>query len=306
MRYLEAHRTRLGCETPDEVFTYFMRTLKQTVTQWDCFVDWDLVLVEVQRLEGELRLLDSLIGSKSIEEDFACLLRQHPTVARVLPFLIARRSAVFTILVEYGLDKLDYRCFDLLSQAAVHDGGVAKTVEFAKSCGLLALLRDGKIKSLVDYAVGVAVGLNSGTRDLRAAETMRSIVEHFLGDVCTRNRMKYLSETTSGDILEEFGIDVSGENPKHIIDFAVWSGSELYLVRADFCADWPSEIKARLDANRDFARRRQEDGHPFIWVTDGKLWRSSSKPLRKAFKRVDFVLNLEMVSRGLLEDIIAP
>ena len=56
--------------------------------------------------------------------------------------------------------------------------------------------------------------------------------------------------------------------------------------------------------NRAFAARRQEDGHVFIWVTDGAFWRTAKKPLRKAFNRIDYVLNLEMVSKGLLEDII--
>jgi len=37
----------------------------------------------------------------------------------------------------------------------------------------------------------------------------------------------------------------------------------------------------------------------------GAGWKSSRKPLREAFDKVDYILNLDMVENGILEEIIS-
>ena len=41
-----------------------------------------------------------------------------------------------------------------------------------------------------------------------------------------------------------------------------------------------------------------------IWVTDGKGWGTTARPLRDAFDKVDFVLNLSLIDAGCLEEAI--
>jgi len=38
----------------------------------------------------------------------------------------------------------------------------------------------------------------------------------------------------------------------------------------------------------------------FIWVTDGNVWRGSESQLMKAFNELDYVLNIDLVQRGML------
>jgi type II restriction enzyme len=42
----------------------------------------------------------------------------------------------------------------------------------------------------------------------------------------------------------------------------------------------------------------------FIWITDGAGWQSTLKPLREFFDKADYLLNLEMLSNGVLKKII--
>jgi len=42
-----------------------------------------------------------------------------------------------------------------------------------------------------------------------------------------------------------------------------------------------------------------------IWITDGRGWETAQKLLRESFVKVDYVLNLDMVQNGVLEDIIS-
>ena len=48
----------------------------------------------------------------------------------------------------------------------------------------------------------------------------------------------------------------------------------------------------------------KSDGHDFIWITDGYGWQTTRLPLQETFNYTDFVLNIDMVSKGLLEDIV--
>jgi len=46
------------------------------------------------------------------------------------------------------------------------------------------------------------------------------------------------------------------------------------------------------------------DGHKFIWITDGIGWAKTKAPFRETFNYIDYILNLEMLSKRILEDII--
>jgi type II restriction enzyme len=47
-----------------------------------------------------------------------------------------------------------------------------------------------------------------------------------------------------------------------------------------------------------------DQGYRFIWITDGLGWKSALKPLEEAFQHIDYILNLKMVTSGLLSQII--
>lgn len=46
------------------------------------------------------------------------------------------------------------------------------------------------------------------------------------------------------------------------------------------------------------------DGHDFIWITDGFGWKVTQKPLNETFDGTDYILNLDMLEKGILEDVI--
>ncbi|MBD3191166.1 MAG: hypothetical protein GF308_11000 [Candidatus Heimdallarchaeota archaeon] len=42
----------------------------------------------------------------------------------------------------------------------------------------------------------------------------------------------------------------------------------------------------------------------FIWITDGFGWKKQKNQMNFAFERLDYILNISFIKRGLLEDII--
>jgi len=42
-------------------------------------------------------------------------------------------------------------------------------------------------------------------------------------------------------------------------------------------------------------------GVGFVWVTDGLGWQSMQNPLREAFGAMDWLVNIKLASKGMLE-----
>ena len=42
----------------------------------------------------------------------------------------------------------------------------------------------------------------------------------------------------------------------------------------------------------------------FIWITDGLGWEGTSKPLRETFEHNDYLFNLSMLEKGILNFLL--
>lgn len=304
MRHSKIFLEKLGCSTPEEVFEYFMASLKETITKWDYFVNWGKVFDKVTQLEIDLNILNCLIGKQDIEREFAKLINDRPSLVQLIPVLIACRQNKFQILKEYGYEQFEYQTYSFkrakhLTPEQVHDA-----VQFAKLTGFLDLLADRKIKSIVDYVIGVEVGLDSNGRKNRGGKMMEEIIEFYVSDICKRNDLQYIPQATSSKVREKFGLKMSVDKSSRKVDFAVFNGKKLYLIETNFYGGGGSKLKATAGEYQTMFDYWTQDGHGFIWVTDGKGWKTTRRPLEETFNHVDYVLNLEMLSKKMLEDIL--
>ncbi|GAG52731.1 unnamed protein product, partial [marine sediment metagenome] len=64
----------------DNAFEYFSTTLKDKITKWDYFVNWKKVLLNIDDIEYELNLLNSLIGKANIDAEAKKLFQEYPSV----------------------------------------------------------------------------------------------------------------------------------------------------------------------------------------------------------------------------------
>jgi len=48
----------------------------------------------------------------------------------------------------------------------------------------------------------------------------------------------------------------------------------------------------------------QANGWEFIWITDGNVWKRSASQLTKAFREMEYVMNIDFTNRGLLKEAI--
>ena len=177
-------------------------------------------------------------------------------------------------------------------------------IEFAKSTGFLELLQTKRIKSIVDYVIGVEVGLGSNGRKNRGGKSMETIVEFFVKDICQRNQFEYIKEATAKKVKQEWGLTLEVDKSSRRIDFIVKNNSKMFLIETNFYSGGGSKLKSTAGEYKAMYEFWKKYGHEFIWITDGYGWKSTRLPLEETFEYINYILNLEMVSKGLLKGII--
>ena len=89
-----------------------------------------------------------------------------------------------------------------------------------------------------------------------------------------------------------------------IIDFAINNNGKLYFIEVNFYGGGGSKVKSTATEYIRMNEYWNNQGIEFIWITDGAGWKSTLKPLREYFDKADYLLNLEMLRRGVLKRIL--
>lgn len=287
----------LNCSTDDEVFSYLIATLKETIKSWDYFVNWKKVIHNYREVERSLNLLNTLVGKENIEEEALALLTDYPQIIGVVPALLADRDKKISLLVTPN--SFDARRFDFSKPMLAKDG-----VLFLKESGFLKLISDRSIKSIPDYFIGVEVGLDSNGRKNRSGTSMENLVEFFVKDICERNGYEYIAQATADKIKAKWGKNITVTKSSKRIDFAINTPKKLYLIETNFYGGGGSKLKSTAGEYADIYHQWTRDGHQFIWVTDGYGWKTTQRPLRDTFNTTDYIINLDMIQKGVLEELL--
>lgn len=305
MRYLSFYNNKLKCKNEDQVFSYLINNLKPSNMLWSYFVNWDKVLHNTKQIELALNNLNYLIGKENFDNEFKFILKENPSLVKVLPALVVRDGSnrkKFKILVDYKNKKLSYEDYDF-TKKKISDSDIAKYLTFIEKTGIKDLITNKKIKNLVDYIIGVEAGLDSNGRKNRGGHAMENIVEAFINDLCNKNKYKYLKEANSKKIKQELGYEVPVDKSSRRYDFVIDNGKELFIIETNFYGGGGSKLKSTAGEYRnlfDILNRK----YKFIWITDGLGWKTTSKPLRETFNHNDYLFSLSMLEKGILDIVI--
>ncbi len=175
---------------------------------------------------------------------------------------------------------------------------------FARQTGFLEHLKTKRIKSIVDYVMGVEVGLDTNGRKNRGGAAMESLIEWFVNTICQRKNLQYLPQATASKIRQKWNLNLPVNRSERTVDFAVRRGDHLILIETNFYGGGGSKLKATAGEYKAIFDFWRGAGCGFIWITDGKGWKSARLPLEEDFNHIDYILNLEMTAKGLLEDLL--
>lgn len=306
MKNLSFYQTKFNCTTKDDVFDFFIATLKPSNTIWSYFVNWDKVFFKTEEIQESLNKLSYLIGHSQFDQEFRFLLKDHPNIARIIPTLGVRDgndTKKFQILLDCKSKNLKYEKYDF-SKSVVSDEDIEKYLTFVKKTGIKNLLVNKKIKNLTDYMIGVEAGLDSNGRKNRSGSTMESIVEFFIKEVCQKNGFKFLKEVNVQKIEKELGYKVLNDKVSHRYDFVIDNGKELFILETNFYGRGGSKLKATAGEYKNLANHLKKQKYKLLWITDGSGWKTTEKSLRETFDHNDYIFNLKMLESNILEFVL--
>lgn len=292
----------LNIENEDLLFEQITTTFNEKgITLWNYFVNWEKVYKNIKPIEKELNLLNVLIGKEDIEQEVYELIKEYPQVIKAFPFLIAFRSASVSILIDET--NFIYKDYDFRHRLMSDEDCKDLTIFFMQS-GLAELMKDKRVKNLVDYVTGVEVGLDSNGRKNRGGTLMENIVEKFVKQACEDIGCDYMTQANAKKIKEHWNINIQVDKSSRNLDFAINNNGKLYFIECNFYGGGGSKLKSTATEYVKMNEYWNAQHITFIWVTDGAGWKSTLKPLREYFDKADYLLNLEMLKDNCLKKIL--
>lgn len=278
-------------------FDAWLSQFRDSISTYSYYVDFKKVVANAQLCKPELCLLNSLIGSPDVANEFRVLYGRYPSILRAIPILLAKRE-----LEIYARDEAGgglYR-FD--------EGN--KTVDeycvFMEKTGLFDLISHHLVNNLYDYVVGVEAGLDSNGRKNRGGHQMEDLVESFLA----ATSVEYHKEMYASDICSAWRVDLSsltntGKTQKRF-DFAVRTKECVYAIETNFYGGGGSKLNETARSYKMLAlESRPISGFKFVWFTDGKGWLSARQNLRETFEVLPTLYNIKELEEGVAGRLFA-
>lgn len=279
-------------------FNKFVATLKYSIKTWDYFVNWKKVFANSAELEIALNKLNYLIGKENLKEEFERLYSTNPDIVKTFPVLLAVREKDLEIY-----DKKDKTLENF--NFSKNEQSVEKYFEFFVETGLAKLFTDRRIKNLVDYVLGVEVGLDSNGRKNRGGTLMESIVEVFVADFCKEKGFEYIAQARATVIKNKWNVVIKVDKSERSFDFAIYNpkNMRIKLFETNFYNGGGSKLKSVCGEFKSLYTELKTQDIDFIWVTDGLGWNTTKRPLEETYNHNEYVFNLSMLEDGVLNKL---
>lgn len=282
-----------------EDFNNLITTFKSSIKTWDYFVNWKKVFANSSDLEITLNKLNYLLGKENLKDEFKKLYSSNPDIVKALPVLLAVRENKLEVFdkVTKNSEFFDFSGTEKDSE---------KYYEFLEKSGLARLFQKDGVKNLVDYVIGVEVGLDSNGRKNRGGSLMEEIVESFVSELCNKNGFEYLSQASATAIKSKWGVDVKVDKSERSFDFAVFNpkNKKVKLFEVNFYNGGGSKLKAVCGEFKSLHTELKDQNIDFIWITDGLGWFTTKRPLEETYNHNEYVFNLNMLEAGILDKLV--
>ncbi len=279
-------------------FDRLVSTFRSSIKTWDYFVNWNKVFTNSASFEIALNKLNYLLGKDDLQGEFYGLYESNPDIAKALPVLLAVRENNLEI---YNKTSKELEFYNFSGEG----GDVNKYFEFLDKSGLIKLFQRDGIKNLVDYVIGVEVGLDSNGRKNRGGTLMEEIVGLFLEDFCKQNNLRYMPQASPSKIKLKWNFDIVVDKSERSFDFAVYNpqSNKIKLFETNFYNGGGSKLKAVCGEFRSLYDELKRQNIEFIWITDGLGWHTAKRPLEETYNHNDYVFNLSMLEDGALNEL---
>ena len=283
-------------------FNEWLSTMRDSIATWRYYTDFEKVYSNVESIKVELNILNSLIGSRNIENEFKQLLKEYPKTLKVVPILLAKREKEIKITDAEG---------EFLFNFNKPNYTIEEYTKFMRETGLFDLLEKHIINNLVDYVTGVEVGMDTNGRKNRTGDAMEDLVESYLVKYGLIKGVSYFKEMTKSEIEEKFNLDLNcisnqGKTEKRF-DFVLYVNNHVYACECNFYGSSGAKLNETARSYKNLAiESKQVEGFTFVWFTDGIGWNTAKHNLEETFDVLETIFNLKDLDNGVLNKLFNP
>ncbi len=280
-------------------FNDWQSGFRNSIADYNYYIDFEKVHRNVNGIKVELNILNSLIGSNNIEQEFEELIKRYPETLKCIPLLLAVRANEIYAIDGDGAFTYNFKKQNL---------PVEQYKIFMKKTGLFDLMQNHIINNLVDYTTGVETGLDSNGRKNRGGHLMENLVESFIQKAGFVKDESYFKEMYIHQITDKWDIDLSaisnqGKTEKRF-DFVIKTPNMIYGIETNFYGGGGSKLNETARSYKTLALETDTiDGFTFVWFTDGKGWTSARHNLEETFDVMEHIYNIKDMENGIITEV---
>lgn len=280
-------------------FIDWFRTFRPSIATFTYYADFPKIFSNVDAIKIELNILNSLIGSKNIKQEFESILTMYPNVVKCIPVLLAVRSKEISVSDENGM-------FVYAFNEMVHDISIYSN--FMDKSGLFDLMQNHLISNLVDYVTGVETGLDSNGRKNRGGHLMEDLVELYIKKAGFIKDRDYFKEMYISDISKKWNVDLSaisnqGKMEKRF-DYVVKTDKKIYAIETNFYGSGGSKLNETARSYKTIANEAKTIADfEFVWFTDGLGWVSARNNLEETFDVLEHIYCIQDMENGIMKEV---
>ena len=279
-------------------FNEWFSTFRESIANYHYYVDFDTSYKNLNKFKIELNILNSLVGSKNIEDDFKMLVSKYPEVLKAIPILLAKRESEIYCQDDNGKFKYNFK---------KQNYSIEQYCYFMRETGLFELLSNRIVKDLIDYVLGVEVGLDTNARKNRGGHLMENLVEKFIIEAGFVKGKTYFKELKIKPLEKLTGLSLdslsnSGKTVKRF-DFVIIQNGITYAIETNFYNFSGSKLNETARSYKTLALESKDiPNFKFVWITDGLGWVDARHNLEETFDVLDTIYNIKELEDGILEN----
>jgi type II restriction enzyme len=280
-------------------FKDWFSKFRKSISDYGYYTDFEKIYNNTDKIKIELNILNSLIGSKNIENDFEGIITKYPETLKCIPILLAVRESEICVTDNDG---------EVIYNFSSSDCTTEQYKIFMRKTGLFDLLENHILSNLVDYVTGVETGLDSNGRKNRGGHLMENLVEKHLKKAGFLLDDTYFKEMTISSIQKNFNLDLSalsnqGKTVKRF-DFTVKTDKAVYGIETNFYASSGSKLNETARSYKNIALESKNlKGFEFVWFTDGAGWNSAGNNLEETFDVMKHIYNIDDLENGVMKRV---
>jgi hypothetical protein len=154
-------------------------------------------------------------------------------------------------------------------EKGLNDKQIEEYLFFFEKMGLKHLFLNLIEKNVVDYVIGVLVGIDTNGRKNRGGIAFELACQPIIEEICQKYGIKLLIQKQF-KVLKKYGFNVSEDIANRKADFILFKDNKCMNMEVNYFGGSGSKPEEIIDSYINREKDLKKDGIQFAFITDGK------------------------------------